>query len=476
METDRQAACAHKDEHHIVRFYADEDALLAEAADFVGTALALRGAGIVIATPAHRTGIQDLLAGAGAGEIRFLDAGDTLAHLLVDGWPDEPRFRAVFAPLLAQAAAGPGPVHVFVEMAALLCAQGRYQAAVRLEQLSDLLCAEYRLGLFCAYPWRLFPDAVQAQVFEDICAGHGRACGSTVHGADLDLKGRSLEQARREQKETAPGSEPLAPRQEEPGEAAEGLHRVAPDGTILWANRAELQMLGYRWEEYVGRHIANFHVDVEIVDLILDTLLSGGVLVDQSARLRCKDGGIRHVRMRSSSCFKDGKLRYSACTTREDTGHAERPTTAAQRNRHRPDMPVAVAIFMAPELRFRHANRRFCELFGQRDLVGKRLVEALPQLRYGVVEAALEHVFETGRPWGEKALGLVLADASGMPVERFFDIDLEALCRAGGERHGVMAVVVDVTGHVRMRRAGKAVAPQAPAATGQAGPCQPGAE
>ena len=38
--------------------------------------------------------------------------------------------------------------------------------------------------------------------------------------------------------------------------AAEGLHRVAGDGTILWANRAELQMLGYGWDEYVGRHIA----------------------------------------------------------------------------------------------------------------------------------------------------------------------------------------------------------------------------
>ena len=462
---------------HIVRFYADDDALLAEAADFVATALAMHRDGIVIATPAHRTGIQDLLAGAGPGRVLFLDAEETLARLLVDGWPDESRFRAVFAPLLAEMASGAGPAHGFVEMAALLCAQGRYQAAVRLEQLSDLLFADYLLGLFCAYPWRLFPDAVQAQVFEDICACHGRACGTTVHGADLDLKGRSLAQARREQQELASESEALAPRQNgEPGAAAEGLHRVAPDGTILWANRAELQMLGYRWEEYIGRHIANFHVDVEMVDLILDTLLSGGVLLDQSARLRCKDGRILHVRMRSSSCFRNGKLRYSACMTRDDTVHTGRPATAARRNRHLPDTPVGVAIFMAPELRFRHANRRFCELFGQRDLVGKRLVEALPQLRYGVVEAALEHVFETGRPWGEQALGLVLPDAGGMLGERFFNIDLEALYRASGERHGVMAVVVDVTGHVRMQAAGKMLAPPAPAAARPVGPCQPGAE
>ena len=32
-----------------------------------------------------------------------------------------------------------------------------------------------------------------------------------------------------------------------------GLHWVGPDGTILRANRTELDMLGYSREEYVGR-------------------------------------------------------------------------------------------------------------------------------------------------------------------------------------------------------------------------------
>ncbi|MFC0254616.1 PAS domain-containing protein [Massilia consociata] len=465
MENNTHDTFPGKDVPHIVRFYADDAALLAEAAGFVDTALAVGGTGLVIATPAHRAGLKDLL--ADTRNVRFLDAEDTLAHLLVDGWPDEPRFRTAVGPLLAEAAVGAGPVHVFVEMGALLCARGRYQAAVRLEQLSELLCAEHRLALFCAYPWRLFPDAAQAQVFEDICAVHDRAYGSTVHGADLDLKGRSLEQARREQKEHAPKSEaPWYPQEQQPGNPVEGLHRVAPDGTILWADRAELQMLGYHWEEYVGRHIDNFHVDVEIVDLILDTLLSGGVLVDQPARLRRKDGTIRHVRMLSSSCFKDGRLRYSTCITRDDTERNDRAAELAQRGRLLFNAPVAMAIFMAPDLRFRLANRHFRDLFGQRELVGKRLVEALPQLRYGAVEAALEHVFETGQPWCEEELGLVLPDAGGMPVERFFKIDLEALYSAGGERHGVIAVVVDVTGHVRTRRAGNTQVPQARTSAG----------
>ncbi len=41
--------------------------------------------------------------------------------------------------------------------------------------------------------------------------------------------------------------------------ASEGLHRVGPDGTILWANQAELDLLGYEAHEYIGHNITEFH-------------------------------------------------------------------------------------------------------------------------------------------------------------------------------------------------------------------------
>src|SRR4030081_3828899 len=39
------------------------------------------------------------------------------------------------------------------------------------------------------------------------------------------------------------------------------LHWVASGGSILRVNQAELDLLGYSREEYVGRHIADFHAD-----------------------------------------------------------------------------------------------------------------------------------------------------------------------------------------------------------------------
>ncbi len=217
------------------------------------------------------------------------------------------------------------------------------------------------------------------------------------------------------------------------------------------------------------------NIAAELVDLILDTLLSGGVLVDQPGRLRCRDGSIRHVRIRSNGCFDDGELRYGACFTRDDPARHGAAVALAQRDSMLLDAPVAVALLMAPDLRFRQANRHFRELFGRRELIGKRLVEALPQLRYGPVEAALEQVFESGEPYYEEELALVLPDGAGLPVERFFKLNLEALYNASGERHGVMAVVVDITGQVGKRRTGRH-APQPQEAGGAAGAGQPGRE
>jgi len=98
------------------------------------------------------------------------------------------------------------------------------------------------------------------------------------------------------------------------------LHLVGPDGTILKANRAELEFLGYSAEEYIGRNIAEFHADQAIIEDILSRLLRGEVLRRYEARLRAKDGTIKHVLIDSSGRFHDGKLANTRCFTRDFTG------------------------------------------------------------------------------------------------------------------------------------------------------------
>jgi PAS domain S-box-containing protein len=102
--------------------------------------------------------------------------------------------------------------------------------------------------------------------------------------------------------------------------ASMGIHWVGHDGTILRANRAELEMLGYGPEEYIGRNIVDFHADPGAITDILARLGRGETLLDYEARLRCRDGSIRHVLINSNVRFGgDGRFLHTRCLTRDIT-------------------------------------------------------------------------------------------------------------------------------------------------------------
>jgi PAS domain S-box-containing protein len=105
--------------------------------------------------------------------------------------------------------------------------------------------------------------------------------------------------------------------------AVVGLHWVGPDGTILWANSAELNLLGYTAKEYIGRNIADFHADEDAICDILKRLSCGQALHGYPARLKCKNGSIRHVVIHSSVLFEEDKFIHTRCFTFDVTGEYE---------------------------------------------------------------------------------------------------------------------------------------------------------
>ncbi len=99
----------------------------------------------------------------------------------------------------------------------------------------------------------------------------------------------------------------------------EAIHGVGPDGTILFANQAEADLLGYNRDEYVGRNVREFHADPELVEEILARLSNGEALQNFAARLRCKDGTIKHVSIHSNAYVRDGSFIHTRCFTRDIT-------------------------------------------------------------------------------------------------------------------------------------------------------------
>jgi PAS domain S-box-containing protein len=101
--------------------------------------------------------------------------------------------------------------------------------------------------------------------------------------------------------------------------AVVAIHQVDSTGTIVWANRAELAMLGYRPDEYIGHPITEFHVDPDVLTDILERLHRGETLHDYEARLRAKDGSIRTVLITSNVYRRAGEFVHTRCFTRDVT-------------------------------------------------------------------------------------------------------------------------------------------------------------
>src|SRR4029079_19408597 len=83
------------DTDHFVQFYDTDGFLLNSLSGFIGSAIKSDDAAIVIATEAHRSGLDELLAANGLdltgakarGQYVSLDAADMLSQLIVNGSP-----------------------------------------------------------------------------------------------------------------------------------------------------------------------------------------------------------------------------------------------------------------------------------------------------------------------------------------------------------------------------------------------------
>jgi PAS domain S-box-containing protein/excisionase family DNA binding protein len=332
---------------HFVQFYDADECLQDAVSTFFGTALRAGDAGIVVSTEAHRAGIEDRLrasdldvsAARTDGRYISLNATETLKRFMVDGAPDANRFADVIGGVVGRASEGGRRVRIFGEMVALLVADGNPAAAIRLEALWNELLQTHRFSLMCAYPMDSFGGEPLAGLLGDVCTTHRRVIPTEGYTAlmgpedrlraiaSLQQRSRSLEAevARRRQVQQLLHAA-LASEQRKERELSDfvetapvGMHWVGPDGTVLWANRAEMELLGFSPDEYIGHHIADFHVDRDVIDDILARLQRGETLSDYPARVRHKDGSIKHVVIDSSVLWEEGRFVHSRCFTRDVT-------------------------------------------------------------------------------------------------------------------------------------------------------------
>jgi hypothetical protein len=169
---------------HEVQFCSDDSCFLHSFSQFTESALKAQDGIVVIATQPHcaslRTRLQesglDMRSTITQGRYIELDATDTLSAFMVNDLPDRNRFLKLMGDLIVKvtkaAKKGHPRVAICGEYSAILWAERRAEAAIRLERLWNELANTYSVDILCGYPWRSFGHEEDSNIFRKICAEH----------------------------------------------------------------------------------------------------------------------------------------------------------------------------------------------------------------------------------------------------------------------------------------------------------------
>lgn len=115
--------------------------------------------------------------------------------------------------------------------------------------------------------------------------------------------------------------------------------------------------------------------------------------------------------------------------------------------------PGFLAVLQGPEHVFEFVNSSYLQLVGHRALLGRRVMDAIPEaVDQGFVEL-LDKVYRTGEPFVGREVPIMLERAPhSEPEERYLDFIYQPLREADGTIIGIVAHGSDVTEAVQARR------------------------
>ena len=184
-------------------------------------------------------------------------------------------------------------------------------------------------------------------------------------------------------------------------------------------------------------------------DLMTKAIFAGAqdYLVKSEADTRSIVRAIRYAIERSRLQLAEQTLE------REKLAHAAARSERIRLQSLLSQAPVGIAVVSGPELVFEMANARYLQLVGRSDVVGKPLLQAIPEIAGQDFDLSLRHTLTSGDPYVGNELPVTIRRNSDHDVSHvFFDFVHEPLRNPEGGIIGVMMVASDVTERVLVRR------------------------
>jgi PAS domain S-box-containing protein len=238
---------------------------------------------------------------------------------------------------------------------------------------------------------------------------------------------------------------------------------ISPDGTVLDCNRASLEFAGNTRDQVVGRPFWEtpwFAYTPGAPELLRDAVAraAAGHFVRYEAILERPSGEAITFDFSLHPIRNEAGEVVLIVPEGRDVTERQRLLSQLVVERARLEQvfrraPSFIVAFRGPEQVYEFVNEAYYQLVGHRDILGKPLLEAIPEIRDQGFKELLEGVRRTGEPWVGHETPVELQRTPGAPLEtRYLDMVFQALTEADGTRTGVVAHGSDVTAQVLARR------------------------
>jgi PAS domain S-box-containing protein len=253
--------------------------------------------------------------------------------------------------------------------------------------------------------------------------------------------------------------------------SGEGIFGLDAEARCTFLNEAGAAMLGYRPEELIGhglherihRHAAD-DASGTAEQCPIERAARGGVpaRVDGDVFWR-KDGAAVPVEYSASPLVFKGRS-AGAVVIFSDVSERRRAEAERERlfrevraaNERMVDIfyraPAFMCVMRGPEHVFEMVNERYLALVGQRELLGRTVRAALPELEGQGLFETLDSVYRSGEAVEGNNERMLMSASGGTREARFVDFVCMALREPDGAVFGVLVHGVDVTERTRANR------------------------
>jgi two-component system sensor histidine kinase VicK len=247
-----------------------------------------------------------------------------------------------------------------------------------------------------------------------------------------------------------------------------GYITFLPDGTIIRVNETLLNWLGYPADKMVNRmkfgDLLSKGGQIHYEMFFRPMLKVSGSVKELSYELQTKTGTVIHVLL-GAVALKDEQGQLIAVngiiTDNRDRRRYEQDLLLARKRAEIEkqrltnffmQMPAGVCVLHGAEFIFELVNPLYQQLFPGRELLGKPLLEALPEVKGQAIWDILTDVYATGKTFQGKELLIPLRlDARGPVINRYFNFIYQARTNEYDEIDGLLVFVLEVTDMVLAR-------------------------